>query len=168
MVYDKNNFRKLQKCFRKTNPNGECVYYDTCYGIHKIIKQDEVDVEKLKENYEKLKQKYLDLKKICINLKSENDSNTKENEEIKKFLKCRNCFKYQESLAFVFLTLCENHICNKCFKDTYENTKKKALPKCPICQKGIEKKTLFVIDFKAENTNNETTIQENQENSQSE
>jgi hypothetical protein len=79
-LYYKTNFRKYEICQRvnKDRETGKCEYYETCYGIHKEIK--EVNYE---EKYKNLKEKFFKLKDYCIKLKKENEKikKNKKNEE---------------------------------------------------------------------------------------
>lgn len=89
LKYHQLYFRKYILCRRDTK-NGQCIYFDTCYGYH-----DEKNIETIKKKsaeYEKLK---------------------KEKKNVDDF-KCQNCKKITKSMVFYYLK-CKHILCKKCF-----------------------------------------------------
>lgn len=143
MVYHESNFRKQIPCQRQFDKiTGKCIYYDTCYGIHKSIENDKPiyydKYIKLKEQAKKISKDYKDLEK-------ENESLKNKLIKIKKTLSCKICKKCPKEPIYILLIKCDHIMCRSCFESSVKKNKKK----CLLCGKDIEPKS--VIQFSLDN-----------------
>lgn len=147
MVYHEYNFRRQIKCQRVINKStGKCVYFDTCYGIHKA--NEEIDNENyaILSKYKILKEKATLLAKTNKELKERLSEVEEENEELSKVVSCRKCGNRFINYEIIFLSVCEHALCSKCL----ENSLKKNKRCCVICNEKIEKNSLLKINLNPE------------------
>lgn len=149
MVYHECNFRRQIRCQRLTNKsNGKCIYYETCYAIHKVNDlEDNENYNKLIIKYQKLKEKANSLAQVNKDLREK----LSEFDEFSKALSCRNCGDIFEEFEIVYTSICEHLMCLKCLDKSIKNNKKC----CIICGKKIEKGSLIKLHLNPEKENNQ-------------
>lgn len=119
--YHPKNFQRITQCTRKKNKYNECIYIDTCYGIHN--NENILSFKgNNKENEKKIKEKI----KTC-------------NEILQKF-PCKNCHKIPKDYIYSVL-ICKCVLCLKCFKLCIKENQ------CIICKETFEKGKAFKIEM---------------------
>ena len=137
--YHEDNFRKVIPCLReKIKNSNECIFYETCYGIHNN-EQQQFDF-KIKENKAKSGKENLldDYKKKYDILK----------EAIKHFC-CLNCRKLPKNIKFYLIKKYHNKkelhfLCKNC-KENCNNI-------CPICNTKIDENDYVEVSLEPKET----------------
>lgn len=153
MVYHENNFRRQIKCQRPVNKlTGRCIYFDTCYGIHKTNDDSDNEIGKLLNKYKNLKEKASQLSKLNNELKEKCSILKYENDEFHKVLACRYCGDGFENYEIILTCACQHLICIKCMEQSLKKNKKC----CIICNEKIEKNSLIRINLNPDMSNEQT------------
>jgi len=145
MVYHEYNFRRQIKCQRPISRLTEkCVYFDTCYGIHKANNEEENESYAILSNkYKNLIEKNSQYQKKNQELKQKLFNLKEDFEELNKVVSCKKCGDRFINFEIIFISACEHTICSKCL----ENSLKKNKRCCVICNEKIEKNSLLKINL---------------------
>ena len=115
--YHDTHFRKRFECEREKK-DGNCKYYETCYGIHSE------DIKK-EENIKKQKNKI---------------------ENMLNIIKCRKCQEITKKGNLYFFIKCKHFICGNCFQKINEEIKNdKNSLKCPFCDCVLKSQEIFIF-----------------------
>ena len=136
--YHEKNFRKIFPCTRKKGIDGNCIFYETCYGKH----------EKKNKNYDNDSSN-----SNILGDSNLNDSKSEKNKEIIEYnqkiknienvLKtffCKRCGIIPNDFS-LYVTKCGHTFCHGC---AVKCTKEK---KCFKCEDTIEKGSILIMDF---------------------
>ena len=130
------NFRKNIKCSREKE-NGQCIYIETCYGIHP---DEEYKIKQNKKVDEKLIEENEEIKTLSNKIKMANDV-------IENF-KCKHCDKLSKNEVLYYFLDCNHFLCYNCYEDIKKHSDNEKNFKCPFCEKVIEKNKYIKIHFK--------------------
>ena len=135
--YHENNFRKRFNCTRKKGNDGNCIFYETCYGKHEKnnanvnVKSDNIILSNsnLDESNNEKNKEILDYENKIKNI-----------ENVLKFFFCKKCGVIPNNYLS-YVTKCGHIFCHAC---ALQCVKEK---KCFKCDSVIEKGSILVMDF---------------------